>query len=193
MSYFDPLEQFSVELFNCTYSFPNITSMELMLSLNLILCTFFISILNINNITYRQSKYKKLLFILFFFISDLIKTSVSSKKNSFTLIIFFLFIFLCISNVIGMVPCVLTVTSHLSVTLFFSLSFFITHNLIGLCYHKEVFFSLFLPSGVPIFIIPLLILIEYVSYLSRILSLSIRLFANMVSGHILLKILVGFV
>jgi len=100
--------------------------------------------------------------------------------------------FLCISNLIGIIPHALTVTSHLSVTLFLSLGFFISNNIIGICYHKQRFLNLFLPSGVPVFIIPMLILIEYVSYLSRILSLAVRLFANMVSGHILLKILIGF-
>ena len=77
--------------------------------------------------------------------------------------------------------------------LYFSLGFFIGNNLIGIFYHKQNFFVLFLPEGVPIFIIPLLILIEYVSYISRIFSLAIRLFANMLSGHILLKILICFI
>jgi F-type H+-transporting ATPase subunit a len=73
------------------------------------------------------------------------------------------------------------------------LAFFIGNNIIGLCFHKEKYFLLFLPEGVPILIIPLVIIIEYVSYLSRIFSLAIRLFANMMSGHILLKILIGFI
>jgi ATP synthase subunit 6 len=86
-----------------------------------------------------------------------------------------------------------TITSHLILTLFFSLSFFLGNNIIGVCFSKELFFNLFLPSGVPIFIIPLLILIEYISYISRVFSLAIRLFANMLSGHILLKILIVFI
>jgi len=73
------------------------------------------------------------------------------------------------------------------------LAFFISNNLIGICFHKQNYFVLFLPEGVPIPIIPFLILIEYVSYLSRIFSLAIRLFANMMSGHILLKILISFI
>ena len=75
----------------------------------------------------------------------------------------------------------------------FSLSFFIGNNIIGLCFHKEKLFVLFLPEGVPLILIPLMILIEYVSYISRIFSLAIRLFANMMSGHILLKILISFI
>jgi ATP synthase subunit 6 len=87
----------------------------------------------------------------------------------------------------------MTITSHLILTLYFSLAFFIGNNLIGICFHKEKYFTLFLPEGVPIPIIPFLILIEYVSYISRIFSLAIRLFANMMSGHILLKILISFI
>jgi ATP synthase subunit 6 len=115
------------------------------------------------------------------------------KKNSLILLFYIIFVFTCCSNVVGMIPYSTTTTSHLILTLFFSLSFFLGHNIIGICFHKELFFSLFLPSGVPIFIIPLLILIEYISYVSRIFSLAIRLFANMLSGHILLKILITFI
>jgi len=91
-----------------------------------------------------------------------------------------------------MIPYSITITSHLILTLFFSLAFFIGNNLVGVCYHKELYFLLFLPEGVPVIIIPFLILIEYISYISRIFSLAIRLFANMLSGHILLKILISF-
>ena len=78
-------------------------------------------------------------------------------------------------------------------TVYFSLAFFIGNNLIAFCFHKEKYFILFLPEGVPVALIPLIIIIEYVSYFSKIFSLAIRLFANMMSGHILLKILIGFV
>ena len=82
---------------------------------------------------------------------------------------------------------------YIILTLYFSLAFFIGNNLIGACFHKEKYFVLFLPEGIPVLIVPLLILIEYVSYLSRIFSLALRLFANMMSGHILLKILINFI
>jgi ATP synthase subunit 6 len=91
-----------------------------------------------------------------------------------------------------MIPYSSTSTSHFILTLFLALAFFLGNNLIALCIHQEQYFNLFLPPGVPVLIIPGLILIEYVSYLSRVFSLSIRLFANMMSGHILLKILISF-
>jgi len=131
--------------------------------------------------------------ILFNFVSTIVKDSVSVKKYSFVLLFFVVFLFIFFSNILGMIPYSMTITSQAILTLYFSLAFFIGNNLVGICYHKENFFVLFLPEGVPVFIIPFLILIEYVSYISRIFSLAIRLFANMLSGHILLKILIGFI
>ena len=130
---------------------------------------------------------------IYFFILSILKDSISIKKYSFVLILFSTFLFLFVSNVFGMFPYSSTVTSHLILTLYFSLAFFIGSNLIGICFHKEAFFVLFLPEGVPLVIVPFLILIEYISYLSRVFSLAIRLFANMLSGHILLKILISFI
>jgi ATP synthase subunit 6 len=121
------------------------------------------------------------------------KDAVSVKKYSFILLFYITFIFIFLSNILGMLPYSMTITSHLVLTLYFSLAFFIGSNIIGICYHKQAFFVLFLPEGVPLPIVPFLILIEYVSYISRIFSLAIRLFANMLSGHILLKILISFV
>jgi F-type H+-transporting ATPase subunit a len=87
----------------------------------------------------------------------------------------------------------MTITSHIILTFFISLAFFCASNLIGIFYHKEKYFILFLPVGIPFLIVPFLIVIEYVSYISRAFSLALRLFANMMSGHILLKILINFI
>jgi len=119
--------------------------------------------------------------------------SVSIKKHSLVSLYFFLFLFIFLSNILGMIPFSITITSHLILTLSYALSFFIGINIIGINYQKEKWFKLFLPEGVPLFIIPALFVIELVSYFARVISLSVRLFANMLSGHILLKILIGFV
>ncbi len=140
-----------------------------------------------------MNKIQLIILSAFLFITGILKDSVLIKKYSFILLIYTTFIFLCLSNLVGMFPYSMTITSHLILTLFFSLAFFIGSNVIGVCYNKKSFFSLFLPEGVPLLIIPFLILIEYISYISRIFSLAIRLFANMLSGHILLKILISFV
>jgi len=139
------------------------------------------------------NKFQKFIITLFHFVLGILKDSLSIKKYSFILLFFSTFLFIFISNILGMIPYSMTITSHLILTLYFSLAFFIGNNIIGVCFHKEKYFVLFLPEGVPVPIIPGLILIEYVSYISRIFSLAIRLFANMMSGHILLKILISFI
>lgn len=104
----------------------------------------------------------------------------------------FLFITLVLINVFGMVPYNFTATSHLITT--FSLAFitFLIINIIGVTKHKISIFGLFLPSGAPFMLIPLLIPIEFISYIFRVISLSVRLFANMMAGHTLLKVIAGF-
>jgi ATP synthase subunit 6 len=91
-----------------------------------------------------------------------------------------------------MIPYSFTVTSHIVITLAFSMLTFIGINWIGFRIHGFHLFSLFLPSGAPLILAPLLIPIELVSYSFRLISLALRLFANMMSGHCLLKILAGF-
>lgn len=91
-----------------------------------------------------------------------------------------------------MIPYSFTVTSHIIFTFGLALSLFIGINIIGVREHGIKFFSLFLPKGVPLIIMPLLVTIEIISYLIKVFTLSIRLFANMTSGHTLLKIIAGF-
>lgn len=190
MFYFNPLEQFDITifytLFNSNLTITNISCMALF---NLILLYFLLNeyntIVNFTNLTY-------LLNTIFSFVFTLTKDSIFFKKFSLILLLFYMFLFLFISNLIGMIPYSITITSHLILTLYLSLAFFIGTNLIGLLHLKQNYFILFLPDGIPVPIIPALILIEYVSYFSKIFSLAIRLFANMMSGHILLKILIGF-
>ena len=192
--FFDPLEQFSIEIYN-SYFFNNIsvsntTSLSKIIIFNFLFVIFFIFS---NKSIFLQNKLQKIIIYLFNFISGILKSNLSVKKYSFILLIYTIFLFIFISNIFGMIPYSITITSHLILTLYFSLSFFIGNNIIGLCFHKEKLFVLFLPEGVPLILIPLMILIEYVSYISRIFSLAIRLFANMMSGHILLKILISFI
>jgi len=135
------------------------------------------------------------IFFRFFFLLAVnqMQEAVSIKKYSFISLYYFLFLFIFLCNILGMIPFSITITSHLILTLSYALSYFIGINITGILYQQEKWFGLFLPSGVPLFIIPVLFLIELVSYIARVISLSVRLFANMLSGHILLKILIGFV
>ena len=194
MFIFDPLEQFSIEIYSSYifhginfYSYNSLSKMVIFNFVFVCFCLYSVKSIFIYN------KFEKLLIILFNFVCNNIKNSMFIKKYSFILLIYTVFLFLFLSNIVGMIPYSITITSHFILTLYFSLAFFIGNNIIGICFHKEKYFVLFLPEGVPIVIIPFLILIEYVSYISRIFSLAIRLFANMMSGHILLKILISFI
>jgi F-type H+-transporting ATPase subunit a len=104
----------------------------------------------------------------------------------------FTFFFVAMANLIGMIPFTFTVTSHIIVTFCLSFCLFIGINIRAVIDKQFSFFSLFLPSGAPFLIAPFLVLIELLSYIARVFSLAIRLFANMMAGHSLLKILIGF-
>ncbi|MFK7866126.1 MAG: F0F1 ATP synthase subunit A [Alphaproteobacteria bacterium] len=107
--------------------------------------------------------------------------------------IFSLFIFVLFGNVLGMIPGSFTFTSHLVVTFAMAAFIFVAVTIIGLVRHGGKFFSLFFPHGAPLWTAVILIPIELVSYLSRPVSLGVRLFANMTVGHVLLKVMAGFV
>ena len=204
MMFFDPLEQFSIEFSvnslqkiislclgdNFYFILLNTMPLSKMIFFNFFLVGLFIYS---SNGIFIKNKFQKVVLLLFYFLIGIIQDSVFIKKYSFILLFYVIFLFIFLSNILGMVPYSMTTTSHLILTLYFSLSFFLGNNLIGIFYHKQNFFVLFLPEGIPVALIPALILIEYVSYISRIFSLALRLFANMLSGHILLKILICFI
>jgi len=107
--------------------------------------------------------------------------------------VFTLFFFILFGNLLGIFPYFFTFTSHIAVTLALSLFVFVMVTFVAIRIHGLHFFSYFLPSGVPIALAPLLIVIEIISYLSRIISLSVRLFANMMAGHVMLEVFGAFV
>jgi len=129
------------------------------------------------------------------FVAGLVGENTAAKHkilHVFVPYVFVVFSFILVSNFAGMVPYSFTVTSSLAVTFAIAAASFIGVNVVGARIHKLGFLAIFLPPGCPIFISPFIILIETVSYAARVLSLSIRLFANMMAGHTLLKILAGF-
>lgn len=123
---------------------------------------------------------------------NMVQDNMGSKGEFYFPFIFTLHLFLLYCNLIGMIPYSFTVTSHIIFTFSLALSIFIGINIIGIQTHGFKFFALFLPRGVPLAIVPLLITIEFLSYIIKVFTLSIRLFANMTSGHTLLKIIAGF-
>lgn len=137
--------------------------------------------------------YWQLLFEEFYFLTvSIVSENLNQKGQIYFPFVFSLHLFLLFSNLLGMIPYSFTITSHIAFTFALSLSIFIGINIIGLKTHGLNFFSLFLPRNVPLIITPLLITIEFLSYLVKVFTLAIRLFANMTSGHTLLKIIAGF-
>nr|YP_011017724.1 ATP synthase F0 subunit a [Griffithsia okiensis]WQF69547.1 ATP synthase F0 subunit a [Griffithsia okiensis] len=189
-----PLEQFEIvnlvpiSFFKLNISF---TNSSLFMSLIFFSIIFFLSLAVHKSLLIPNSfqVFKEFFYNL---TSNIVKDNLGPKGEVFLPFIFTLHFFLFFSNLIGMVPYSFTITSHIIFTFSLALSIFIGINIIGLKTHGLLFFSLFLPKNVPIFIIPLLITIEFLSYLVKVFTLSIRLFANMTSGHTLLKIIAGF-
>ena len=130
---------------------------------------------------------------MYSFIAQLLQDTVGDEGKKYFPLVFSIFMFVLIGNMIGMIPYSFTFTSHIIVTFALASVVFIGVTILGLVKHKMHFFSFFVIPGLPIYMLPLLIPIEVISYLSRPISLSVRLFANMLAGHTLLKVFAGFV
>lgn len=131
--------------------------------------------------------------VLYQTVANMIRDNVGSGGRKFFPFIFTLFIFLLLGNLLGLVPGSFTFTSHLVVTFGLALFIFVSVTLIGIFKHGFKFLSLFFPAGAPLWTSVILIPIELISYLSRPFSLSVRLFANMTVGHVMVKVIAGFV
>ena len=129
----------------------------------------------------------------YIFIANLVKDTVGTEGRPYFPFVFTVFMFVLVGNLFGMVPYGFTFTSHIIVTFTMAMVVFVGVTVIALIKHKLHFFTFFMPPGVPLIMAPLLVPIEIISYLSRPLSLSVRLFANMLAGHTLLKVFAGFV
>jgi len=127
------------------------------------------------------------------FVSKMISDTAGSKAKPYFPFIFTLFMFVLFCNMIGMLPYAFTVTSHIIVTFILASIIFVGVTIIGFIKHGIGYLKLFVPSGVPVVLLPLIVVIEIISYLSRPVSLSVRLFANMMAGHTMLKVFGGFV
>ena len=127
------------------------------------------------------------------FIANMVRDTMGNEGRKFFPFIFTLFMFVLATNMLGLVPYSFTVTSHIIVTLALAMTVFIGATIIGFYKHGLGYLKLFAPDGVPVVMLPLLIVIEVISYLSRPISLSVRLFANMMAGHTMLKVFGAFV
>jgi F-type H+-transporting ATPase subunit a len=127
------------------------------------------------------------------FVANTIRSTAGEQGMIFFPLVFSLFMFITVSNMIGIIPYTFTVSSHLIVTAALALLVFFTVLIYGFYKNGLHFFNLFVPKGIPIYILPLIVFIEVLSFLSRPISHSVRLFANMLAGHITLKVFASFV
>jgi len=127
------------------------------------------------------------------FVSKMISDTAGLKAKPYFAFIFSLFMFVLFCNMFGMIPYTFTVTSHIIVTFVLAAFIFIGVTIVGFAKHGFGYLKLFVPSGVPAVLLPLIVVIEVISYLSRPVSLSVRLFANMMAGHTMMKVFGGFV
>jgi F-type H+-transporting ATPase subunit a len=127
------------------------------------------------------------------FVANTLRSNAGNEGMKFFPLVFTLFMFILAVNMIGLIPYTFTVTSHIIITASLAILVFVTVIVYGLYRNGIKFFKLFAPSGIPLLLMPLIILIEIMSFLSRPLSHSLRLFANMLAGHITLKVFAGFI
>ena len=190
-----PLEQFEIQtlvpirLGNLDVSFTNSSAF-------MVLAVAAVAILMILAVRPRASipgRWQILAELSYEFIARLVSDNIGKDGKPYFSFIFTIFMFVLFGNFLGMLPYSFTFTSHIAVTLSMALVIFVLVTIIAFLKHGTRFFSFFLPAGVPIFLAPLMIVIEVISYFTRPFSLSIRLFANMMAGHTLLKVVGGFV
>ena len=137
--------------------------------------------------------------VMYEFVADMVRGAIGQEGMKFFPYVFTLFIYILLANLLGLLPSIpgathtFTTTSHIAVTLGLALLSIAIVIVYGFYKNGLGFLKLFVPSGVPAWLLPLIVLIEFVSFLSRPLSLAIRLFANMLAGHIILKVFAGFI
>jgi len=179
-----PLEQFEVtEISN------GVLNTSLILCALAVFSTFILYFFNLDSLV--KSVIANIINTLTSVLSKLALESLNMTKQYYILQLMFLFQAIFLLNLTGLIPFAFTVTSSFITTFLLAAMYFIFINISGALNLEYQMFNLFLPSGTPIFIAPFLVIIELISYIARVFSLSIRLFANMMSGHALLKILIG--
>ncbi len=191
----NPLDQFAIHRYadisvaGLDAAFTN-ASMFMLIALGLIFAFFW---LGTRNPQLVPGRWQAALEGMTGFITDMVDQNIGPRGRAFVPLIFSLFIFILVANIVGLFPFSFTVTSHLAVTFALAALIFLLTIVVGFARHGLHFLSLFVPANTPLILLPLLIVIELISFLSRPLTLSIRLFANMTAGHILLKVFAGFV
>ena len=165
-------------------------------SVSMVITVLFITLfltLTVNPRSIVPSRMQLISELCYNFIAQLLNDTVGDQGKKYFPFVFSIFMFVLIGNMVGMIPYQFTFTSHIIVTFALATVVFVGVTILGFVNHGIRFFTFFYIPGVPFYMHPLLIPIEVISYLSRPISLSVRLFANMLAGHTLLKVFAGFV
>lgn len=190
----DPIHQFNIEKI---FTIANIGGYEIAFTNStayMLLSVALISLLMLGaGRKLVPGRFQSLAELSYEFVANTVRSSAGAEGMKFFPLVFSLFMFICVSNMIGIIPYTFTVSSHIIVTAALALLVFFTVLVYGFYKNGLKFFKLFVPSGIPVVILPLVVLIEIISFLSRPISHSVRLFANMLAGHITLKVFASFV
>lgn len=190
----DPLHQFEIhtllplQIGGIDVSF---TNSSLFMALSVLTTTVFL-VGGMMSTKQIPGRWQGLVEMTYEFVANLLYENVGSKGCAYFPLVFTIFMFILMGNLLGMIPYSFTYTSHIIVTFGLAMFVFLVVTLIGIIKHGFHFFTLFFPKGAPLFMAPVIIPIEILSYLSRPISLSVRLFANMMAGHTMLKVFAGF-
>src|SRR5689334_17135504 len=192
----EPIEQFNIEPL---FKIGQIGGQPIYFtnsSAYMFLAVALISLLMIGGAAGRQlvpGRFQSMAEITYEFVASTVRSTAGSEGMKFFPLVFSVFMFICVSNLVGVIPYAFTLSSHIIVTAALALLVFFTVLIYGLYKNGLKFFKIFVPSGIPIFILPLVVFIEIFSFFLRPVSHSVRLFANMLAGHIALKVFAGFV
>ena len=192
----DPIHQFNIDNL---YTIGHIGGQPIYFtnsSAYMLVAVAVICLLMIGGVAGRQlvpGRFQSMAEVSYEFVASMIRSNAGAEGMRFFPLVFSLFMFILVSNLVGIIPYTFTVASHIIITATFALLVFFTVLMYGFYKNGLKFFKIFVPSGVPIYILPLVVTIEIISFFSRPLSHSVRLFANMLAGHITLKVFAGFV
>lgn len=188
LAQFDIKKLIDIKMFGFDVSFTN-SSIYMLLASILALTYFYLAFYNRKLVPSRLQVSAEIVYNL---VADMLNQNIGVKGRKFIPLVFSLFIFILFCNLLGMTPYSFTATSHIIVTFTLAILVFLTVTIVGFVKHGLRFLTLFLPRGTPLWLAPLMIVIELFTYLARPVSLSLRLAANMMAGHVLLKVIAGF-
>lgn len=193
---YSPLEQFEIipliplRIGTFDISFTNAT---LMMIVSVALVIVLVQLVSVDgNGSLVPTRWQTILEEVYLLLVGMIYENLGRKGGEFFGIIFALFTFILVANLAGIVPYSFTVTSHIIITFTLSIMVWVGKLVVGLRYHGLKLFGMFIPAGLPFAMVPFFVILETIGFVIPVISLAVRLFANMMAGHILLKILFGF-